>query len=162
METPLIFSKTHPFLSNYSNHAFKYEGKYFPSLAHFLAWSKAIYLEEYQMADDILQNPDDLTFYEEELDGENTGIWERKLPEVLLEGLTLKFDAHPDLKLALLKTENIPLGYTPSRIMGIGLRRSDSFNKDLKKWKGRNLLGNALMRVRHIYQYPKEDLSDTD
>ena len=66
------------------------------------------------------------------------------------EGLIEKFAQNEEISKALAATENAILAEcaVKDRIWGIGLSMNDPRRFDLAEWKGKNLLGYALMMVR--------------
>jgi ribA/ribD-fused uncharacterized protein len=68
----------------------------------------------------------------------------------MVEGLFEKFNQNPLLKEALLNTcDTIIVEASPvDRIWGIGLTEDDPRALDQSTWRGQNLLGITLMRVR--------------
>ncbi len=76
--------------------------------------------------------------------------WKEHREDIVYRGNTAKFSQNPDMLKQLLETgdrklvEASPL----DRIWGIGLRGDDPRASEPSKWKGLNLLGRALMRVR--------------
>ena len=68
----------------------------------------------------------------------------------IYRGLLAKFRQNPDLLEKLLATENALLAECAVRdqIWGIGLSMSSKNRFDTEKWRGKNLLGFALMQVR--------------
>ena len=79
-------------------------------------------------------------------------IWEKHRFDIVVRGNYAKFSQNEKLKDALLYTnDNILCEASPyDKIWGIGLSKThpDVYNKN--KWKGTNLLGEALMKVRKI------------
>lgn len=76
-------------------------------------------------------------------------IWEKQRLNIMVDGLMLKFASNP-LRDFLLSTENSTIiECSPTdKIWGVGLKvgQLEVFQKE--KWKGLNLLGEALMIVR--------------
>ncbi|MFI6943478.1 NADAR family protein [Streptomyces sp. NPDC050418] len=77
-------------------------------------------------------------------------IWRRERFEVVAEGSTHKFAAHPQLRAYLLGTgDRVLVEASPlDRIWGIGLAAADERAADPGQWRGLNLLGFALMEAR--------------
>lgn len=77
-------------------------------------------------------------------------FWERYREDLIFKGLYAKFSQDEDLRQRLLATgDKILVEASPyDKIWGIGLSRWDSAAQDMKQWKGLNLLGKVLMRVR--------------
>lgn len=77
-------------------------------------------------------------------------IWNSVCLYVVYNGNLLKFTQHPDLKDKLLATGNKTLveASPADQIWGIGMAEDHPDIEDWTKWKGKNLLGIALMRVR--------------
>ena len=69
---------------------------------------------------------------------------------VVYEGLLAKFSQNDELKNQLKATGDAILAEcaVQDRIWGIGLSMKDENRFDRTKWKGQNLLGYALMKVR--------------
>lgn len=83
----------------------------------------------------------------------NPKIWDENRYEIMVEILKAKF-ANPRLKQILLDTGERELveGSPYDTIWGVKLDwRSDEI-LDRNKWRGRNLLGEALMKVRDFYR----------
>lgn len=77
-------------------------------------------------------------------------LWLRERDRIMYECCLAKFKAHADLREKLLATgDAILVEASPmDKIWGIGLAADDPAAQQPKKWKGLNLLGKALMRVR--------------
>ena len=71
--------------------------------------------------------------------------------DVVVRGNVAKFSQHPQLQSYLLATSGRVLAEASprDRIWGIGLTADDDRATDPSQWPGTNLLGFALMHVRH-------------
>jgi ribA/ribD-fused uncharacterized protein len=80
-------------------------------------------------------------------------LWEAQRSRIVVAGNTAKFGQNPQMLSDLLATgtrtlvEASPL----DRVWGIGLRGDDPRALDPKQWRGKNLLGLALMEVRSYF-----------
>lgn len=74
---------------------------------------------------------------------------------IMVDGLYCKFDQNLELKHTLLETGNkiIAEASPVDKIWGIGLAKEDPLALDTSTWKGENLLGITLMKVREKIQY---------
>ena len=81
-------------------------------------------------------------------------VWKKNRYQIVCKGNLAKFSQNEGIRKKLLDTGDATLceaaHYDP--IWGVGLRASDPRIKDPKKWKGLNLLGQALMYVRQELQ----------
>ncbi len=77
-------------------------------------------------------------------------IWAAQRVDIMVEGLFEKFNQNPTLKAALLNTDDtIIVEASPvDPIWGIGLAENHPHALDQTKWRGQNLLGIVLMKVR--------------
>jgi len=77
-------------------------------------------------------------------------FWRRYREDLVYKGLYAKFSQNEDLKQKLLATgDKMLVEASPyDKIWGIGLSRWDYAAQDMNQWKGLNLLGKVLMRVR--------------
>ncbi|WP_434417850.1 NADAR family protein [Nannocystis pusilla] len=77
-------------------------------------------------------------------------VWDRECLEIVVRGNRAKFTQNPDLRAALLATgDKLLVEASPlDRLWGVGLRADDPRIHDPRQWRGKNLLGEALMRVR--------------
>ena len=76
--------------------------------------------------------------------------WDSCKEEIIYNANYAKFSQYPKLKAALLATGNAVIAEASPYdfIWGIGLPATDPDSRNPAKWKGQNLLGKALMRVR--------------
>jgi ribA/ribD-fused uncharacterized protein len=79
-------------------------------------------------------------------------IWDEKKFEIVVKGNLHKFSQNENLKQFLLSTKNKILAEASpyDKIWGIGMDANDKDILNQDKWKGENLLGKALMKVRDI------------
>ena len=77
-------------------------------------------------------------------------VWEAQRSEIVYRGSLAKFGQNPHILAQLLATgEKTLVEASPlDTIWGIGLDAVDEAAQDPSRWKGLNLLGEALMRVR--------------
>lgn len=76
--------------------------------------------------------------------------WDRACLEIVVRGNHAKFSQNPAMRAALLATgDKLLVEASPlDKIWGVGLRADDPRIHDRSQWRGTNLLGEALMRVR--------------
>ncbi|MEU2158585.1 NADAR family protein [Streptomyces sp. NPDC019396] len=82
--------------------------------------------------------------------GYSEEIWERERFAIVVAGSVHKFSQDPRLRSYLLTTgDRVLVEASPmDRIWGIGLAADDERVHDPARWRGRNLLGFALMEAR--------------
>jgi len=80
----------------------------------------------------------------------NSKLWSQVKYNHLVCGLKYKFSQNNALRHKLLETNGQFIIYTsPNKSWGIGVNEYELDNLQLKKWKGKNLLGSALMETRN-------------
>lgn len=84
--------------------------------------------------------------------------WEQVRFDIVVKANLAKFQQNPDMLETLLETETRTLVEASPRdtIWGIGLSASDADAYEPSRWKGRNLLGKALMEVRALVKLDPE------
>jgi ribA/ribD-fused uncharacterized protein len=82
----------------------------------------------------------------------DNSIWDKNKEKILYTALQAKFTQDIELKKKLLSTKNKTLVEASpfDRIYGIGLSETNPKALDKKTWRGQNLLGKTLMKVRKI------------
>lgn len=80
-------------------------------------------------------------------------MWDENRYQIMVDILKAKF-ANPTLKEILLRTDNLELveGSPYDAIWGVKLDWMSDEILDRRNWRGRNLLGKALMEVREYYR----------
>lgn len=77
-------------------------------------------------------------------------IWKANREVIITDGSRAKFTQNPALRQALIETAGTELVEASAfdRIWGIGLAATDSCAENPSRWRGQNLLGKILTRVR--------------
>lgn len=127
------------------------ENKTFKTAEHYMMYKKAILFRDEFSAESILkQESAELTReLGRKIKNFDQVIWDKSKYEIVFKANYLKFSQHPELKKQLLDTGDKLLANADpdDRIWGIGLSESQkALNR--RNWRGDNLLGIALMKVR--------------
>lgn len=82
--------------------------------------------------------------------GFDRAVWERACLDIVVRGNLAKFTQNPAMRAVLMATgDRLLVEASPlDKIWGVGLRADDPRIHDRANWRGQNLLGEALMRVR--------------
>jgi ribA/ribD-fused uncharacterized protein len=132
---------------------FVLEGARFATAEHYMMASKARLF-----GDDValgaimtLRDPALVKSIGRTVRGFETRRWAAVRYDVVLEGNRAKFAQHRKAREYLLSTGNkVIVEASPTdRIWGVGLDEEDPRCHDPRQWKGENLLGFAIMQVRH-------------
>ena len=85
----------------------------------------------------------------------DTAVWGREKQNAVFSGNYANFTRNPAMKLHLLNTGNKRLAEASplDPVWGIGLRADDTRAKDQHKWRGKQLLGEALSTVREAIRH---------
>ncbi len=80
----------------------------------------------------------------------NQKLWDEKKEQIVYEGNYLKFSQNEEFKKYLLSTkEKLIIEANPNDIVwACGLSPNNPYLRDQNKWKGKNLLGLILMKIR--------------
>jgi ribA/ribD-fused uncharacterized protein len=138
--------------SNWHRCQFEYHGVAFSCVEQFMMFSKAKLFNDEQSAKNILATVDPMTqnMLGRKVVGFNLEEWEKRRESVVFVGCREKFAQNPGLRSILLATAPTELVEASpyDLIWGIGLGERDSRTTDKRHWRGLNLLGITLMRVR--------------
>ena len=140
------------FLSNWYLSEFTAEGRRFTSMEQYMMYKKAQTFRDQEAAEKILEISDvsrikqlgrQVRNYEE-------FMWEGRRQLIVYRGLLEKFGQNETLKKRLKNTGESLLAEcaVQDKIWGIGLSMQDGRRLTPSLWRGRNLLGFALMEVR--------------
>lgn len=140
------------YLSNWFYCDFTVDGVSFNSGEQYMMYSKAMVMGDMGTATKILEQRD---FSKIKKLGRlvtpfDSQKWNTCKEELMFKGLLAKFEQNMELKALLLATEDAILAEAAQKdlIWGIGLRITSPSRFDMSKWKGQNLLGKTLMKVR--------------
>jgi ribA/ribD-fused uncharacterized protein len=140
-------------LSQWWPAAFTVDGLVYPSAEHFMMAAKALLSDDTERAAQIraAPHPGAAKKLGRQVRGFQEERWAAHRFDVVVAGNMAKFGQHPDLREFLLGTgDRVLVEASPrDRIWGIGLAADDERAASPHQWLGQNLLGFALMEVRH-------------
>lgn len=140
------------YLSNWYPAHFTVDGIEFSSMEQFMMYQKVCRFHDASVAKEILSTNDvaEIKKLGREVHGYNENTWNGVRQIIVYEGLKAKFSQNAELKEKLVDTGDAILAECAVRdqIWGIGLSMRDPNRLDRSKWRGKNLLGYALMMVR--------------
>ena len=126
----------------------------FDSSEQYFMWMKAITFNDLETAARIIAEKDPRAAKElgQQVKGYNEEAWARVREDAMIRACYLKFSQNPDFGKALLATgDRIIVEASPiDTIWGVGLAEKDPLILDERNWKGLNLLGKSLMKVREM------------
>lgn len=140
------------FLSNWYYCYFVIDGVEFNSGEQYMMYSKAVLFGDYEIARQILKEKDfgKIKALGRKVRGFSDAVWNEHKVEIMYQGLYQKFYQDMVLSQRLLATGDALLAEcaVQDRVWGIGLSMKDPDRLDPRKWRGENLLGQILMRIR--------------
>ncbi|MFO0618886.1 MAG: NADAR family protein [Polyangiaceae bacterium] len=139
-------------LSQWYPARFEVRGQSFATAEHFMMHGKATLFGDDDAARAILgsTDPAEVKAMGRAVRNYDDARWEAARFAVVVEGNTAKFSQDPRLRAFLLETKDAVLVEAAPRdtIWGIGLGASNPLARTPTRWRGRNLLGFALMAAR--------------
>lgn len=140
------------YLSNWYLSDFTVDEIAFSSMEQYMMYQKAIVFDDKEIAEYILATSDvaEIKALGRNVSNYDDTVWSGVRQIIIYRGLLEKFRQNKELEHQLLETGDAVLAECAvrDRIWGIGLNMRDNDRLDIKKWKGQNLLGFALMEVR--------------
>ena len=113
---------------------------------------KAKLFEDNETLNEIIKakTPKEYKYLGRQIKNFNGKTWNEKKFDIVVNGNMLKFSQNEELKNFLLSTNDTILAEASpyDKIWGIGIGEDDKDSYNIEKWKGENLLGKALMKVR--------------
>lgn len=138
--------------SNWYKRKFIVKGIAFNCGEQFMMYSKAMLFGDLESARLIMAtpNPRKQKAYGRDVKNYDDAVWRARSPSIMSAGLLHKFIQHADLTELLLSTLGTRLveASPDDDIWGVGLHETDPLILDEKNWRGTNLLGKTLDRVR--------------
>jgi ribA/ribD-fused uncharacterized protein len=139
------FSQWHPA-------QFVVAGKRFTCTEQYMMHGKAVLFGDLEVAERILAStaPKTHKALGRKVQGFDDEVWQRERERIVYEGNHAKFTQNPALLAALLATAGTELVEASplDRIWGVGLEAEDPRIQDPANWRGLNLLGKVLTRLR--------------
>jgi len=138
--------------SNWYPSKFTHNGINFTRGEQYMMYQKAMLFGDSEVAQAILltDNPKEQKDLGRLVRNYDDAKWAAVRVDVMVEGLFEKFNQNEYLKQALLDTGDTEIVEASpyDRIWGIGWAEEDPEAQDKSKWRGQNLLGIVLMKVR--------------
>lgn len=123
----------------------------------FMMYAKALLFHDLETAEEILQatSPKDQKALGRKIRNFDAEIWALFREGIVYTGSYAKFTQNPTLQEILLATQGTTLVEASpyDKIWGIGLGENDPQALSRATWKGLNLLGETLTRVREMISY---------
>lgn len=140
------------YLSNWFLSSFSIDNIEFSSVEQYMMYQKAVAFSDAAAKSQIMATNDVAVIKSlgRAVSNYDDNVWNEKREKVVFDGLMAKFSQNSELKKKLLDTGDSVLAECAVKdmIWGIGLSMKDPNRFDKTKWRGRNLLGIALMKVR--------------
>jgi ribA/ribD-fused uncharacterized protein len=141
-------------LSQWFLHPFEHEGVRYRTAEHFMMAAKARLFGDHEKLVSILDavTPAEAKKFGREVRGFSSDVWEIECLAIVREGSIAKFSSSPALRAYLVGTgDRVLVEASPrDRIWGIGMGRNNASVARPSEWRGRNLLGFALMQARAV------------
>jgi ribA/ribD-fused uncharacterized protein len=138
--------------SNWHPSTFTYKGMVFNCSEQAMMWEKAMTFFDDFTAGMVMEltNPAEQKKRGRKVLGYVDEIWAARRFDIVYEICLAKFTQNPEMKEELLSTgtRTIVEASPYDTIWGIGMGSNDPDVLDESKWKGENLLGKVLMKVR--------------
>jgi ribA/ribD-fused uncharacterized protein len=132
--------------------AFVADDVHYATAEHFMMAEKARLFKDEAALEKILEvfSPADAKALGREVKNFDEAVWNEARFDAVVRGNLAKFGAHPDLKAFLLSTgERVLVEASPrDKVWGIGMGAQNPDARTPAKWRGKNLLGFALMEAR--------------
>ena len=145
-----FFGELSPF-SNFHKSRFEVDGMEYQSAEQYLQSQKALLFQDKEMADQILLCNSSLRCKQlsKEISGYTNDTWAASAESITYKGLKAKFTQNPTLLKLLTETNNKKLvECSYDRVWGCGIPLHNENCLDETLWRGDNLLGTILMRIR--------------
>jgi ribA/ribD-fused uncharacterized protein len=147
-----IFSQWHP-------PPFSFDGLTYKTAEHWMMAEKARLFHDHAMRLQIIQSgtPKEAKALGRQVKGFVSNVWDETCYQIVVIGNEHKFSQNPVLKDFLLSTgDKIIVEASPvDAIWGNGLPQDHHNAKNPEYWRGKNMLGFALMQVRDILRQKK-------
>lgn len=140
------------FLSNWYDSPFEKDDVKYQTSEHYMMYQKALLMGDQTTAQLILgaSTPKRVKMLGRKVSPWNEKLWINNREKIMYDGCLAKFKYHPTLQKKLKATHPKKLVEASpyDHIWGIGMKATDKGVQDPKNWKGLNLLGKTLDKVR--------------
>lgn len=148
-------------LSQFYVRSFEVDGVRYPTAEHFMMSEKARLFGDHERLERILATPSPgaAKAHGRMVAGFRQAEWDAAREDIVYRGNLAKFRRNPDLRAFLLGAGERVLVEASARdaIWGIGLDKTHADAERPERWRGLNLLGFALMRVRAALREAERD-----
>lgn len=142
------------FFSQFYPAPFTIDGVRYPTAEHYMMAGKARLFNDHASLNKIMSaaTPQKAKALGRKVAGFDEGIWRAHCTDIVVTANLAKFSQNHQMREFLMRTGTAVLVEASATdcIWGIGLARADERAEDPRRWKGENLLGFCLMRVRDI------------
>lgn len=143
--------------SNFFPCQFTLEGKTWTTSEKYFMWKKAMTFGDTEIADEILKHdaPREVKKLGRQVKNFSSEVWDKVKVDIMYAGVNAKFtqDAECNDCIKEFQNQKFVEGSPDDTIWGVGIHYADEKVFDESKWRGQNLLGNILTRVRdEIFQ----------
>jgi len=139
-------------LSQWYESNFEIDGIHYPTAEHYMMAEKARLFNDSEALKKILESkhPGDAKKQGRTVKGYQDDVWKKHRFNIVVCGNQAKFSQNEKLKEFLINTnDRVLVEASPhDRVWGIGLEQTNPDAENSAKWRGLNLLGFALMKVR--------------
>lgn len=138
--------------SNWHPWKFKYEGQNFENSEQAFMWMKAKFFGDEEIAKEILKtpNPRENKLLGRKVKNFDPKVWTKVSFDIMVEVNTEKWRVNPR-QLIDTGTRTLVEASPVDLIWGVGLAPNDPAIENTRNWRGQNLLGLALMKVRNKF-----------
>lgn len=118
----------------------------------FMMHQKALLFQDYDIAEQIMNEtkPKTIKSFGRKVKNFDDDLWTEQCRDIVYKGNYAKFSQNEEYRKILLSTgDKLIAEASPyDKRYGIGLGKNDKRSLDPKQWKGKNWLGEAIMKVR--------------
>ena len=147
-----LYNDENGYLSNWYPCEFEYGQFTYSSAEQFMMAQKAMVFRDFVTHREIMNTSDQsvIKALGKQVHNYDNWTWDQERGHIMHCGLRAKFQQNAELMQKLLDTGNMVLAECSPRdkVWGIGLAANDERIHDPRNWKGKNLLGDTLMKVR--------------
>ncbi len=142
----------HWFFSQWFPSDFEVEGRHYRTAEHWMMAEKARIFGDEEAFEDVFiaESPGEAKKIGRRVRNFDPAVWSAACSEIVVQGNLHKFGQNPTMGNYLLQTgKQVLVEASPrDRIWGIGMGKNNENANDPTQWRGKNLLGFALMETR--------------